>query len=498
MLSSPRRPALRRTAGYARRRRLRPLASLAAALALPVTAAAFAAVPGIPSAHPAAAAAQSATAHRTAAGATAAAAGATAVPAIAGAPELRLQEPSPLSVAQCLAKIKIRCYTPLQYRVAYNLNPLYSANITGKGRTIVIVDSFGSPTIRTDLAAFDRQWGFPNSELDILKYGRNFPKFNANNATMDGWAEETTLDVEYAHAVAPGARIVLVETPVAETEGVTGLPQMMAAEKILIDNNIGDVISQSFGATENTFPGFAKGNYSTLLSLRYAFADAARHRVTVLAAAGDSGATDDEADGVTLYPYRVDSWPSSDPLVTSVGGTQLVLAQDGNKIQPDGVWNDGYGAGGGGVSKIFGRPTFQNGVANVVGNRRGTPDISMSAAVNGGCWIYESFEPSGPGWEIFGGTSEATPMFAGIVALADQVAGHRLGNINAALYTLGALSRIRNDPFRTGIVDVTSGNNSFGSVTGYTAGAGYDLASGWGTIDAATFVRALAKISGRS
>ncbi len=486
MLSSPRRSALRRTAGYARRRRLRPLASLAAALALPVTAAAFAAVPGAPPAH-SATAATAATVGRTAA----------PVPAIAGAPELRLQEPSPLSVAQCLAKIKIRCYTPLQYRVAYDLNPLYSQNITGKGRTIVIVDSFGSPTIGHDLAAFDRQWGIPNTTLDIYKYGK-LPPFDKNNATMVGWAEETTLDVEYAHAIAPGAKIALVETPVAETEGVTGLPQMMAAEKYLIDHNIGDVISQSFGATENTFPGFAKGNYSSLLNLRYAFQDAARHRVTVLAAAGDSGATDDEADGVTLYPYRVNSWPSSDPLVTSVGGTQLVLAQDGNKIQPDEVWNDGYGAGGGGVSKIFGRPTFQNGVANVVGNRRGTPDISMSAAVNGGCWIYESFEPSGRGWEIFGGTSEATPMFAGIVALADQVAGHRLGNINTALYTLGALSRIKNDPFHTGIVDVASGNNSFGSVTGYTAGRGYDLASGWGTVNGATFVHDLAKISGRS
>jgi subtilase family serine protease len=428
------------------------------------------------------------------AGSTAAFRGsATAVPSVTAAPTIRVQDPSPVSIAQCLATMKIRCYTPVQYRVAYNLNSLYRSNITGQGQTIVIVDSFGSPTIGKDLQAFDRQWGFPDPpRLDVYKLG-TIPAFDKNNATMVGWAEETTLDVEYAHAIAPGAKIVLAETPVAETEGVTGFPEMMKAEQYLIDHGIGDVISQSFGATENTFPGFTKGNYSSLQSLRYAFADAASHHVTVLGAAGDSGATDDKLDGATLYPYPVDSWPSTDPLVTSVGGTQLVLAQDGNRVQPDQVWNDGYGAGGGGVSQIFGRPAFQNGVASVVGGRRGTPDIAMSSAVNGGCWVYESFEPSGAGWEIFGGTSEATPMFAGMVALAGQVAHHRLGNINAALYSLGARSQAKNSPAKpTGIVDVTTGNNSFGGVTGYTAGPGYDLASGWGTINAATFVRALA------
>jgi subtilase family serine protease len=425
---------------------------------------------------------------------------ATAVPSVARASAIRVQSPAPLSIAQCRATMNIRCYTPLQYRAAFDLNPLYSSNITGKGQTIVIVDSFGSPdrNIRHDLAVFDRQWGIPNPPaLDIRTLG-TIPRFDPNNATMDGWAEETTLDVEYAHAIAPGARIVLAETAVAETEGVTGFPQMMSAEKYLIDHGIGDVISQSFGATENTFPGFTKGNYSSLLRLRYAFADAARHHVTVLAAAGDAGATDVQADGATLYPYRVNNWPSSDPLVTSVGGAQLFLAQDGSKVQPDQLWHDRFGAGGGGVSAIFRRPSFQNGVRNVVGNSRGTPDISMPAAVDGGCWVYESFEPNGPGWEIFGGSSEATPIFAGIVALADQVAHRRLGNINAALYALGALSQSKNNPFHTGIVDITRGNNSFGNVTGYTARPGYDLASGWGTIGAAPFVHALAQLSSRS
>jgi subtilase family serine protease len=215
----------------------------------------------------------------------------------------------------------------------------------------------------------------------------------------------------------------------------------------------------------------------------------------VLASSGDDGVTDAEADGTTLYPYPVNSWPSSDPLVTSVGGTMLSLDNNGNHIAPDAVWNDGFGAGGGGKSAVFSRPLFQLGVANVVGSHRGTPDISMSAAVNGAAWVYWSFtsdSSGGPGWELIGGTSEASPIFSGIVALADQVAHRRLGTINAGLYALGAVSRYSSLP--TGIVDVTTGNNSFGGVSGFPALRGYDLASGLGTIDANKFVRALALV----
>jgi subtilase family serine protease len=359
----------------------------------------------------------------------------------------------------------------------------------------VIVDSFGSPTIQNDFKVFDKQFGFPDPNLQVIKFG-NVPPFDPNNSTQVGWAEETTLDVEYAHSIAPDAKIVLAETPVAETEGVTGLPEMMNAEQSLINRGVGDVISQSFGATENTFPGFSQGNFSSLLNLRYAFKDALRHHVTVLGASGDAGATDFESDGATLYPMRVNSWPSSDPLVTSVGGSQLTLDNAGNRLSQDTVWNDGFGAGGGGVSAVFSRPLYQIAEHSVVGGHRGTPDISMSAAVNGGCWVYMSFAGietpgvSDPGWYIFGGTSEASPIFSGIVALADQVAGHRLGLINPALYTLGLLSQHGDN--HTGLVDITTGNNSFDGVTGFDAASGYDLASGWGTIDAAKFVPALA------
>ena len=278
--------------------------------------------------------------------AVSAASAATQVAAVRPVPDVggpvrdakQLPAPEPLTIAQCQAELKINCYTPVQYRVAYDLNPLYSGQatgrpITGAGKTIVIVDSFGSPTIRHDLKTFDAEFGFPNPDLRIEQFG-TIPPFDPTNATMVGWAEETTLDVEYAHSIAPGAKIVLAETPVAETEGVTGLPQMMNAEQSLINRGVGDVISQSFGATENTFPGFSSGNFSSLLDLRYAFKDAAAHGVTVLAASGDAGATNEESDGTTLYPFRVNAWPSSDPLVTSVGGTTLTCTRLATNSRP--------------------------------------------------------------------------------------------------------------------------------------------------------------------
>ncbi|WP_433888105.1 S53 family peptidase [Streptomyces sp. CA-111067] len=412
------------------------------------------------------------------------------VPAVEGH-QLAHAVGSPLSNAQCQATWGINCYTPAQYRAAYDLNPLYRAGITGKGRTIVIVDAFGSPTIQHDLDVYSAKFGIPSTRVQVVKWGK-VPPFDPGNADHTGWAGESTLDVEMAHAVAPGAHLVLVETGVAETEGVTGLPEMMAAEKSLIDQGVGDVISQSFGATENTFPGFGKGDVASLQKLRYAFKAASRRDVTVLGASGDGGATDAMADGVSDYPYRVNSWPSADPLVTSVGGTQLHLDDAGRRTAPDSVYND-YGAGGGGQSHVFTRPSYQDGVGQVVGDRRGTPDVSMAAAVDGGAWVYSSYDPTAVGWDVYGGTSEATPLFSGIVALADQFAGRRLGDIHQALYAL-----YKQGGGFGGVVDVKDGtNNSYDGVTGYTAVKGYDMATGVGTVDAARFVPALAVAAAR-
>jgi subtilase family serine protease len=416
----------------------------------------------------------------------------------------------PATQAQCEALFTAPCYGPDQFQTAYNEQPLFNAGITGAGQTIVIVDSFGSPTIKADLAVFDAQYNLPAPpSFKIIQPAGAVPTYDPTDANGDvGWAGETTLDVEWSHSMAPGANILLVETPVAETEGTTGMPQIVKAENYVINHHLGQVISQSFGATEQTFPSAA-----SIQGLRSAYFNAARNHVTVLAATGDAGATDDaNAAGTLLYTHRAIDWPSSDPLVTAVGGTQLALLSTGQRTQADRVWNDSTNyalnnafsgspgptatATGGGLSTVFARPSYQDSVAGVVGDARGVPDISMSAACSGLVNTYQSFGGEPAGWYVDCGTSEATPLFAGIVALADQLAGHSLGLINPALYALSAARA-------PGLVDVTAGNNSVSfiqdntlvRVKGFQAGPGYDLASGVGTVDAGLFVPELVQAS---
>ena len=412
----------------------------------------------------------------------------------------------PPTTADCEADFSVACYEPGQIEQAYGLPTLFSSGVDGKGETIVIVDSYGSPTIASDLATFDSTFGLPAPpSFEILQPAGPVPPYDPTNGTEVGWAFETSLDVEYAHTIAPRANIVLLETPVAETEGATGFPQIVEAEEYAINHGLGQVITQSFGATEQTFT-----TAQSLLQLRGAYIDAYLHGVTVLASSGDTGAANYETDGSDLYTFPTVGWPASDPLVTAVGGTQLSLDANGNHTAPDSVWNDTYNvaanqfifgdsgpnplAGSGGLSAIFNRPWYQSGVQSVVGSQRGIPDISMSAACNGAVDVYLSIGGIPAGWYPVCGTSEASPEFAGIVALADQVAHHSLGLINPALYRLSA-------GYAPGIVDVTSGTNTVTftqegqtyTVTGYDAGTGYDLASGVGTVYAPDFVPELAK-----
>ncbi|MBV9793093.1 MAG: S53 family peptidase [Actinobacteria bacterium] len=416
----------------------------------------------------------------------------------------------PPTTAVCEASFSIACYEPSQIQAAYNLDPLYQRGVTGRGQTIAIVDSFGSPTIKADLATFDKTFSLPAPpSFNVIQPAGKVPPYDPNNADMVGWAGETTLDVEYAHTIAPGANILLVETPVSETEGTVGFPQIVTAENYVIDHHLANVISQSFSATEQTF-----GHYKTLAPLRAAFENAAAHHVTVTSATGDSGAANTENDGSTYYLYPTSEWPPTDPLVTAVGGTQLHLNAAGQRTSPDTVWNDTYSvatnqfifgdngpnplAGGGGKSIFFARPSYQDGVKNVTGATRGVPDISMSGACNGAVDVYQSFGGQPAGWYPTCGTSEATPLFSAVVTLADQVAGHGLGVVNPALYALSAAHA-------PGIVDVTSGNNTVSftqngklyTVKGYRAGKGYDLASGVGTVNGAYFVPELAAAASR-
>jgi subtilase family serine protease len=469
-----------------------------------------------------------------------AAAAVQAVPFATGHVLAAGQWSQPPTTAQCETKYGVACYQAFQLQRAYNLAPLFSRGIEGQGQTIVIVDAFGSPSIASDLQTFDSQMGLPNPPSFQVITPEGPITTNPKNCTSKysptgpdlcsdyyGWTEETSLDVEWSHVMAPQANILLVETPVTETQGIYGFPQIVAAENYVIDHHLGDVISQSFGANEQTFtsPG-------QIYSLRSAYVNAAEHGVTVLAATGDQGATSEicdpssgcanPGDAICCSSTRTIDWPASDPLVTAVGGTQLQLNSKGYRTAPDSVWNTlsstlgipgpvyTTGAGGGGHSAVFSRPRFQSGVAGTVGGSRGVPDIAMSASQNGAVDFYDTTDPSVAGWSIVGGTSEASPLFSGIVALADQVAGHSLGYLNPALY---AMAQIRGN---NGIVPISQGGNTYtfctaaavqsnGScasssdlvtVPGFDANGTYNNATGWGTVNAASFVPALARFAG--
>src|ERR1022692_144139 len=409
----------------------------------------------------------------------------------------------PPTSAECMKKLGVACYSPLQVQRAYDLPPLYAKGLNGKGRTIVIVDPFGSPTIRHDLATFDRAFSLPAPPaFRILQPVGKVPPYNPKNPQMRHKAGETTGDVELAHEIAPGANILLVETPAPETITGGGFPQFMAAENYVITRNLGDVISQSFTLPEQDFPAFP--SRSSIRRLRYAYINARRHHVTVLAASNDFGVAGPAPAG-TFYHYRVVEWPASDPLVTGVGGTTLHLNAAGGRTSPDTAWNDSHNAaalrplggtsfplaGGGGLSAIFTRPAYQDPVRGITGNHRGVPDIALSASR---VVFFESFTGAPGAWVPGGGTSAATPEFAGIVAIADQYGHKRLGLINPALYHL-------KQDHAPGIVDVTSGSNTVSfiqngktyTLQGYQATPGYNLATGTGTINAARFIPELAR-----
>jgi len=422
--------------------------------------------------------------------------GAPATPPVSPAPS-HLAAPAP---EWCVRAFDINCYSPRQLEQAYGLPQLYARGLTGHGRTIVIVDAYGSPTIRHDLRVFDAGCGLPGPpSLRIIRPAGPVPRYDGHDQDMVDAAAETTTDVEAAHSIAPGARILLVETPAGETLSGGGFAQFMAAEDYVVRHGLGDVISQSFGLPEQNF-----GGQAAIRKLRYAFQDAYRHHVTVLAAANDFGVTGPNRAGGGFRTRPVVDWPASDPLVTGVGGTRLQLTAAGRRIAPDSAWNEDGNravaryagalpwASSGGRSAVFTRPAYQDPVRGVTGGRRGVPDVALSASFRGGFLSYGSFTGRG-GWKPAGGTSVATPMLAGLVAIADQAAHTRLGLINPALYKLA-------QAHAPGIIPVTRGSNTVRfsqggrtvTVRGYRARAGYSLVTGVGTIDAARFVPELA------
>jgi subtilase family serine protease len=432
--------------------------------------------------------------------------------------QLLTSSTTPPSEADCFA-VGRRCFTPTSMQNSYNLPPLYANGNEGQGVTIAIIDSFGNPNIASDLANFDTQMGLPHmcGEPGVV-CGAGKPTFqhvywngktqvkspppgaqNPGLQNRDAWTLETSLDVEWAHAMAPLANILNVTTNPAETQGVQGLPAMMNAEQFIVDNHEATVISQSFGTTEEAFNGT-----QSLLNLRHAFISAAADGVTVLASSGDFGTANPGKTPVNnpaTIPYPTVNWPASDPLVTGVGGTYLctdpVTGVGVDSADPPGtcqanpgVREIGWIDSGGGFSHVFARPSYQDTLpagSTPIGAMRGVPDVAFQASARTGTLVYDTGASAG-GWFIVGGTSCSSPQFAGLVAIADQIAKHGLGQINPTLYQLAS-----GPNYSTYFYDVTTGNNHANpSVPGYQATVGWDPLTGLGTPNAATLVPALA------
>lgn len=454
----------------------------------------------------------------------------------------------------------ILCYTGSFLRTAYNI----PSNLDGTGSNIVIVDAFGSPTAQSDLNHYDTVIGLPATTVTILcgptwtgsssdtcpVFDPTLPIDQACGAV--GWWEETTLDLQMSHSIAPGAHITLVVANDCQDTSFN------AAEGAIVNNPAyhGAIMSQSFGEPDDlvgcsTFPCPPQTvDHSIRQTADGIYNLARRNGWTVIASSGDDGANEalSAVGTIELTP----SWPATNPLNLAAGGTQgnpyggqygaptgpgenvtcaantncntgLVIINGGatgcnTALRPgvptsctpvgyggEATWNEFnvFGvrtASGGGVSPHYGLPRYQMGLlpktvptvlgATVPTNGRLTPDVSFNSAIDGGFLAFAGFIGAHGRYVVFGGTSAASPAWAGIVALANQSHGGSLGFITTAIYQLAESSS-----YSTTFHDITAGENSdtagqFG-VDGFSAGTGYDLATGWGTPNVANFIAGL-------
>ncbi len=377
----------------------------------------------------------------------------------------------------CIQVYGLTCYTPAEMRSAYNV----PAGYDGSGQTIVIIDAYGSPTIQQDLAYFDRVMGLPDPTLNIMYPAGQPAAFNP--ATMSGWAGETSLDVEWAHAIAPKATIDLLIAPTNRGS------DLAAVEAYAVNNHPGNVVSMSFGAGEPAIPG---GVHNLHLQHSDAlFQQAATAGITMIASAGDDGATNGNSTLTAQFP-------ASDPSVLSVGGTSLFISDTG-AYQRETVWNDSdpaqcplgcaygpqAGATGGAPSVIFKAPPYQQSFFHP--DSREVADVSYNAGIYTAVLVAESFNsPKQPGLYFVGGTSAGAPQWAGIITLANQAAGHPLGFVNDTLYKAA-----RNGAYSSVFHDVTSGSNGFLGEAAENAGPGYDMPTGLGSPNVANVITAL-------
>jgi len=369
----------------------------------------------------------------------------------------------------------------------YNIGNLWLKGIDGTGTTVAVIEGWDDPNVTAFIHARDLRYGLPDPEIETIFPSGPLPAqcppgmvALGSYGSCNAWAGELELDVLTVHLIAPYAKIVISATP-ADSEitddaaSNVAPPEMMRALEYISARHIADAISISDGTGEDTYSfGQAQIHANDPGPL-----SAAAAGIPVTNATGDCGVVQNLAIanaqcGNTSPGPATATWDDS-PWVTAVGGTvPNVSKTDGTRLGPDPIWHQGIFSEGAGFSAVYPRPAYQGGVARITRSPwRSVPDITMDSQ---------------------DGTSESAPMVAGVLALATQLNhGRDLGPVNPVLYdVLGRLGT------RAGISDVVSGNNSVidpktGNVLvqGFTAAPGFDVASGWGTVDASKFVPAL-------
>jgi subtilase family serine protease len=371
---------------------------------------------------------------------------------------------------------------------AYNIGALWRKGIDGAGTTIAVMEGWHYLNVANQVAGFDRVFGLPDPQIQTIYPAGPLPakcppgmvKLQSYGS-CNAWKNELTLDVIAAHLIAPYAKIIISATP-AGTE-VTGdpasnvaMPEIMKGVEFIASHHLANVMSISDGTGETTYGA----GPAEITSQNAAELTAAAQGVPVLVATGDCGVVQNLATASgqcanTSATPDTAAWDDS-PWVTAVGGSVPNLSpKTGQRLGPDPVWHVGGAfAAGAGYSSVFPRPPYQNGVAPITRSpMRSVPDITLDSQ---------------------DGTSQSAPLLAGILALATQVNKANVGPINSVLYrVLGPAGA------RAGLADVIKGNNSVTTpdgttvlVPGFSAAKGFDVASGWGSLNAARFVPSLA------
>jgi subtilase family serine protease len=391
-----------------------------------------------------------------------------------------------------------QCYAPRQFLVAYGIEPLLKRGITGHGVTVVLPEEAETgparphsvssllqsvTDIRQDLADFDSRFELPPAKIQVITT-------TLAGSSASPWLAgvEEVEDTELVHAIAPGATIrELLVDPADVSTPARFAATFASYVRTSISN--GEVMSQS-GIGQDFNVGESSWTSADLATMNSALKYAADRHVTVVVASGDYGAIGNGSS----RPLKEVSLPASDPWALAAGGTTLTANPVTGAYLSETAWNVQSGSPdgtGGGFSRLFTRPSYQSGVPGI-GATRGVPDVAGEGTGTGGMAL--AFRAPGGGDEFVGagGTSAAAPFWAGLIALADQDAGHPLGFVNPAIY------RIAQSPlYHKAFHDITTGNNTVSlngvTITGYQARTGWDPVTGWGTPDAQVLIPLLAR-----